>query len=91
MAKLPTIEIDPGEMARIMGEMYEQIEPTRISDPGLTTLECAAEWGVSRPTARRRMVIMLEEGLLVRGERWMQKKNGHWYKVPVYRPKDEKE
>ena len=90
MPELPTIEIDPEEMARIVGEMYDDLGPPGPSDPGLTTKEYATEWGLSPRRARKRIRALCEEGLLIKGQRWGRRSDNRWCPYPVYRPSSQK-
>lgn len=87
MSNLPTIEIDPGEMARVVGEMYDNLGPPKPPDPGLTTKEYAEQWGISPRRARVRIAALCEQGLLIKGERYARRpSDGHWCPYLVYRP-----
>jgi len=74
MSNLPTIEIDPEEMARVVAEMYDGLGPPSPSDPGLTSREYAEQWGLSPCRARARIHTLYEKGLIIKGQ------------YPVYRP-----
>jgi len=87
MAKLPTITIDPEEMAQ---EMLLELG-LGPDDPGLTTSELAQLWGVSDVTARRRVARLKAEGKIVEGSRTMRSIEGNPYPRRVIRLKTEEE
>jgi len=89
MTELPTIEIDPEEMARIADEMYHNLGPPGPSDPGFTAKEYAEETGKSLSTAKHRLQRLVAEGLVIRGIRWGRRSDGRWNAYPAYRPKEE--
>lgn len=91
MTKLPIIEIDPEEMARLMGEMVKDSGPSGPSDLGVTTREYADSHGVSLSTARRHIRKLRDQGLLIEGTRYARRIDGRWQIYPVYRPKDKTE
>jgi len=92
MSKLPKIEIDPEEMARLGLELWERLksqEPTDKGDEGLTTGEYAELWGVPINTAKERLRKMRNGGLMIRGKAYRKTKKDYWARFPVYRPKEE--
>ena len=93
MNEKPNLDFSMGdvqkEMAQAVGEMYDNLGPPKDADPGLTSKEYAKLWGVSYVTARRRLVVLEEKGLIIAGQRYVRLGgNGRWWGTPVYRPKE---
>lgn len=94
MGKLPTITIDPEEMARLGLELWESIknqEPTDKGDKGLTTKEYAELWGVPPSTTKKRLKKMVDCGLMIMGKAYRKARAGHWQRQWVYRPRDKED
>lgn len=77
------------EMARVVGEMYDNLGPPGPSDPGLTSKEYAELWGDGWATAKEKIRKLFDKGLLIKGTKWARRSDGRWAKYPVYRPKEE--
>lgn len=89
MSKLPTIEIDPEEMARLGLELWKNFKnqgPADKGDEGLTTPEYAKLWGIPKSTAGKRIRKMVEQGLMIKGRAYRKWKGGYWQRKDVYRP-----
>ena len=83
-ADVSSLNVDPEDMLAQIEALGKQ-EPTATDDEWKTAAEWAAYWGLTVPTAQKRLKAAVAGGLMEGGKRPRRNAVGHIQRVAAYR------
>ena len=76
------------DSSKVLAAMDRLMQAEETGDEGMTTMEMAKRYGVSKETMRTRILKQMEQGSIVQGVGIRVNTAGVRTPVPVYRPAD---